>query len=81
MNTLEIKEVFVSKKIICRILGHKIIPTRRITEHIYEYKCCICDLELTNDDLGNKTDLTPKLKEINETLIQFYKKKFKKNKR
>ena len=75
MSTVEIKEIFLSKKIICRILGHKMVLSRRITNHINEYKCSICDLELTNDNEGNRTNLTPELKDINETLIQFYKKK------
>ncbi|WP_367768523.1 hypothetical protein AB3G33_09230 [Flavobacterium sp. WC2421] len=75
MTKVEIKDIFLSKKMICKIIGHKIILSRRITNHINEYKCSICDLELTNDDEGNRTNLTPELKEINETLIQFYKKK------
>jgi hypothetical protein len=28
----------------------------------------VCALELTNDEKGNKTYLTPELKEINDTL-------------
>lgn len=75
MNTTDIKELLSSKKIFCLAMGHKYIPSRKITDHIHEYKCSVCELEFTNDDLGNKTFLTPELRDINETLIAFYKKK------
>jgi hypothetical protein len=35
----------------------------------------VCALELTNDEKGNKTYLTPELKEINDTLKVFCRKK------
>jgi hypothetical protein len=37
----------------------------------FEYECTVCALELTNDEKGNKTYLTPELKEINDTLKVF----------
>jgi hypothetical protein len=70
MNHIEIKEKFS-----CLLFGHKIITTRSITNHIKEYKCTICNLELTNDVSGNTTFLTPERKEINETLKDFLQKK------
>lgn len=76
MSLIEIKEKFLTKKILCSILGHRFIITRVITNHFKEYKCTVCQLELTNDDKGEKTFLTPELKEINETLIGFRNKKF-----
>lgn len=75
MNTIEIKEKFLSKKILCSLFGHKIITTRNVTNHFKEFKCTVCQLELTNDEKGEKTFLTPELKEINETLIGFYNKR------
>lgn len=75
MNLNEFKEKFLSKKIRCSLFGHKIITTRTITNHFKEYKCTVCELELTNDEKGRKTFLTPELKEINETLVIFYKKR------
>jgi hypothetical protein len=42
-----------------------------ITNHFKEYECTVCALELTNDEKGNKTYLTPELKEINDTLKVF----------
>ncbi|SEA45663.1 hypothetical protein SAMN05443667_104284 [Flavobacterium gillisiae] len=75
MSTVEIKENFLSKKLYCLLFGHKIITTRDITNHLKEYKCTVCQLELTNDQRGNKTFLTPELKDINNTLKNFYVKK------
>lgn len=75
MNAIKIKERFLSKKILCSLFGHKIITTRNVTDHFKEFKCTVCELELTNDEKGRKTFLTPELKEINETLIGFHNKK------
>ncbi|WP_091432484.1 hypothetical protein [Flavobacterium degerlachei] len=75
MNTIEIKENFISKKFICLLFGHKIITTRTITSHIKEYKCTHCDLELTDDVKGHTTFLTAERKEINQALKDFLQKK------
>lgn len=75
MTPIEIKEKFLNKKILCSLFGHRIITTRNVTNHFKEFKCTVCNLELTNDENGQKTFLTPELKEINETLIGFYKKR------
>jgi hypothetical protein len=75
MNTITFKEVNFSSKIICSIIGHKIIKTRNVTNHFREYKCSICGLELTNDLQGHKIFLTPELKDINETLNTLYRKR------
>jgi hypothetical protein len=70
MKTLKIKENFI-----CLLLGHRITTTRTITNHIKEYKCTICNLELTNNIKGGITFLTPECKDINETLKNFLQKK------
>jgi len=75
MNLIQLKEKFLGKKLLCSIFGHKIITTRNVTNHFKEFKCTVCNLELTNDEKGKKTFLTPELKEINETLIGFYNKR------
>jgi hypothetical protein len=75
MNTIKIQKKLLSKKIVCFLFGHRIITTRNITNHFKEYKCTICNLELTNDEKGNKTFLTPKLKGINNALKSFCVKK------
>jgi hypothetical protein len=58
MSTVEIKEKILTKKLYCSLFGHKIITQREITNHLKEYKCTVCQLELTNDESGNKTFLT-----------------------
>jgi hypothetical protein len=75
MNTITLKEINFSSKILCSVLGHKIITTRNVTNHFREYKCSLCGLELTNDLQGHKISLTPELKDINEILNRLYKKK------
>jgi len=75
MNDIKIKKKFSIQKILCSFFGHKIITTRNVTNHFKEYKCSVCDLELTDDLKGHKTFLTPELKDINETLISLYKKR------
>lgn len=59
-------------KIICSTFGHKMIITKNVTNHFREFKCSTCGLELTNDIHGHKIALTPKLKDINESLNILY---------
>lgn len=75
MNAINLKEFYFSNKIICSVIGHKIIKTRNVTNHFREYKCSICGLELTNDLEGHKIFLTPELKNINEILNNHFKKR------
>ena len=64
-----------SRKIICLLFGHDLKTTRNLTTFFKEYECKNCHVQLTNDDKGTKTQLTPELKEINEVMLKFYKKK------
>ena len=57
---------FLSKKILCILFGHKIITTRNVTDHFKEFKCTVCELELTNDEKGKKTFL--KAIEVNDDI-------------
>jgi hypothetical protein len=75
MNILELKRVFLLRKFMCALFGHKFITKRKVTPHFKEFECSVCHLEVTNDDKGRKTFLTPELKDINETLMVFYKKR------
>jgi hypothetical protein len=70
-----IKKKLSNPKLYCTLFGHKFIISRKITQHFKEYKCTVCKIELTSDSKGGKTELTPELKEVNETLLHFYKKK------
>ena len=75
MNTTKVREQKFSSKILCSFFGHKIITTRNVTNHFKEYECSVCGLELTNDLKGHKIYLTPELRDINESLINLYKKR------
>jgi DNA-directed RNA polymerase subunit RPC12/RpoP len=75
MDKIKIKKRIFSSKILCTLIGHKILVTRNITNHFKEYKCSVCGLELTNDLKGQKIFLTPELKDINEALIRIEKNK------
>ncbi|MES2239912.1 MAG: hypothetical protein V4497_06575 [Bacteroidota bacterium] len=75
MDLIEIKKLIVSKKILCSIFGHNIVTSKKITTNLNEYKCTVCKMELTNDEKGGITFLTPELKEINQALETFCHKK------
>lgn len=75
MSTIKIYGINISRKILCSFFGHKMIIIRNVTNHFKEYKCSVCDIELTNDLKGHKTFLTPELKDINETLFNIYQKR------
>lgn len=72
MNTLLFKSKLQPAKILCSIIGHRLETTKNITEYIKEYKCSCCGLELTNNYKGTKNILTPELKEVNITVMDFY---------
>jgi hypothetical protein len=74
MNTIKIKEHFLSKTLLHTLWSQHYHYTKYY-DHFKEYKCTVCALELTNDEKGNKTYLTPELKEINDTLKVFCRKK------
>jgi hypothetical protein len=71
MSTTDIKNYFLSKGLYCLLFRDKIITSRTVTYHFKEYTCTSCGLELTNDEKGNKTILTPEIKDINNTLKVF----------
>lgn len=62
-------------KIICATLGHNYSISRRVTNHINEYKCSHCGREVTDSASGNVELLTNKLKELNSSLSIFFEKK------
>jgi hypothetical protein len=75
MSFLDFMSKFTDKKTSCSIFGHKIVTVRNVTGHFKEYKCTVCQVELTNDLQDRKMFLTPELKEINDTLQAHYKRK------
>lgn len=75
MSNSKNKHITFGGKLWCSVFGHQLITSRNITNHFKEYKCSKCNLELTNDEKGRKIYLTPELKDINETLVRFYRKR------
>ncbi|MDN3722893.1 hypothetical protein QRD02_00740 [Aequorivita sp. SDUM287046] len=61
--------------LICTAFGHDYIVTRKITDHISEYKCACCGKEVSNSYSGKFELLTRKQREINECLSLFFIKK------
>ena len=68
------------KNILCSSMGHQLIPIKKITGHISEYKCKRCKAEFTLNGDGQIVPLSQKRKEINSTLEKIYLKKIKKYK-
>lgn len=63
------------KKIFCNIFGHHYAVSKKVTQHIKEYKCVHCAKEVTTDVSGNLSVLTPELQDINHTLEIIYQKR------
>ncbi|MVO09332.1 hypothetical protein GOQ30_09195 [Flavobacterium sp. TP390] len=60
-----------AKEVKCKVFGHKLLTTKNVTEYIKEYQCKCCGLELTNNYKGVKSILTPELKDVNVTVMDF----------
>ncbi len=58
--------------IFCNFFGHHFVVSKKVTQHIKEYKCVHCQKQVTTDERGKLSPLTPKLKEINKTLEDMY---------
>lgn len=69
------KSSFSLSGIVCSTLGHDYIVTRKVTNHINEYKCTQCGREVTNNYSGYLELLTKKNKRINTSLASFFQKK------
>ena len=61
--------------IFCQMFGHHYTVSKRVTKHIKEYKCLHCQKQVTTDERGKLTVLTPKMKDINKTLEDMYQKR------
>jgi hypothetical protein len=64
----------------CSIFGHKLKVSKNVTDHIHEFQCTKCRVEMTDTANGLLARLTPKFKETNKFLANFYKRR-RKNKR
>lgn len=63
------------KKVFCNIFGHHYSVSKKVTQHIKEYKCIHCGKQVTTDVSGNLAILTPELEDINKTLESIYQKR------
>ncbi|PWL39758.1 hypothetical protein DKG77_02705 [Flagellimonas aquimarina] len=59
----------------CNLFGHHYVVSKRVTEHIKEYKCLHCQKEVTTDVSGKLSALTPQMQDINSTLEDMYRKR------
>jgi ribosomal protein S17E len=59
-------------KFYCDIFGHNYQVSKKVTSHVNEYTCKCCKKQLTTNSNGYLTELTPKYKEINNLLEDFY---------
>ncbi len=63
------------KKVFCNLFGHHYSVSKKVTQHINEYKCIHCGKEVTTDVSGHLSILTPELQDINNTLKSIYQKR------
>ena len=61
--------------ILCGALGHDYMISRKVTNHINEYKCANCGREVTDTFSGRIEILTRSAKKANSKLAAFFIKK------
>jgi len=67
--------LFSIKKISCKVLGHDLKISKNITNHVHEYECRRCGMEMTDTADGILARLTPKFKETNAYLAKIHQKR------
>jgi len=65
--------------IFCNFFGHHFVVSKKVTQHIKEYQCIHCGKQVTTNELGRLSPLTPRLKEINNTLEDMYQRRNRKH--
>lgn len=66
---------FSFAEVLCSIFGHQLKVSKNVTDHIHEYQCAKCGMEMTDTANGFLAQLTPKFKETNNYLANFYKRR------
>ncbi|NQZ43116.1 MAG: hypothetical protein HRT65_02315 [Flavobacteriaceae bacterium] len=61
--------------IYCNMFGHHYVVTKKVTEHIKEYRCVHCQKRVTTNAQGTLSPLTPEMQEINKVLEEIYTKR------
>lgn len=56
----------------CSFFGHKLKVSKNVTNHIHEYKCANCGVEMTDTASGFLARLTPRFKETNDYLAKIH---------
>ena len=69
-------EKIISRKTICSFFVHQFINFRNVSKHFIEYKCIVCDLELTNNLRVKKHFLGQSLKKLIKLCCLFEKRGF-----
>ncbi|MCM4155156.1 hypothetical protein [Christiangramia antarctica] len=70
---------FSLAKVHCNMFGHKLKVSKNITNHVHEYKCAKCGMEMTDTADGLLARLTPKFKETNAFLAKIHQKRKKRH--
>ena len=65
--------------LVCNVLGHKYVVTRRVTYHLKEFQCAYFNKKVTSDEEGQLVELSEKRKEINNILYRVHRNRRKKN--
>lgn len=68
-------KLFSFAEVYCSIFGHQLKVSKSVTDHIHEYKCAKCGMEMTDTANGFLAQLTPKFKETNDYLANFYRRR------
>jgi len=61
--------------LLCSAFGHDYVITRKVTNHINEYKCSNCNREVTDNLTGHLEVLTFKNKKVNTCVSSFFQKR------
>ena len=69
------KASFSLYSIVCSTLGHDYMISRKVTNHINEYKCANCGREVTDTFSGRIEILSQAAKKANSKLAAFFLKK------
>ena len=66
---------FSFAKVYCKIFGHELKVSKNITNHVHEYQCSKCGMEMTDTADGFLARLTPKFKETNAYLAKIHRRR------
>lgn len=63
---------FSFAQVYCSMFGHQLRVSKNITNHVHEYQCKKCGMEMTDTADGLLARLTPKFKETNAYLAKIH---------